>query len=112
MCEHERMLTLWHAQVVIIDPHIKRDDTYALHASAHQLDLYVKDESGKEFEGHWYVACCAVMRCVCIAMISITTPPRARSWPGASSWLDYTDPRARQWCVQGGVFVCAWCARV
>lgn len=58
--------------VTIIDPHVKRDDGYAMHAEATRLGLYVKTADGsKDFEG-W-------------------------CWPGSSSYLDVTDPRVRSW---------------
>ena len=55
--------------VTIIDPHIKKDDTYHVSKQAHDLGIFVKDKNGNEFEG-W-------------------------CWPGNSQWIDYTDPAAR-----------------
>ena len=52
--------------VTIIDPHIKRDDNYAVHSEATKKGHYVRDKSGKkDFEG-W-------------------------CWPGSSSYLDFTE---------------------
>eukprot|EP01114_Cavostelium_apophysatum_P007213 TRINITY_DN1908_c0_g1_i2.p1 TRINITY_DN1908_c0_g1~~TRINITY_DN1908_c0_g1_i2.p1 ORF type:complete len:931 (+),score=264.69 TRINITY_DN1908_c0_g1_i2:127-2919(+) len=58
--------------VTIVDPHIKRESNYYIHKGAESAgDLYVKDRDGNDFEGH--------------------------CWPGSSSWIDYTSPKARQW---------------
>jgi alpha 1,3-glucosidase len=56
--------------VTIVDPHIKRDSDYPLHAIATQDSLYVKTKEGSDFEGH--------------------------CWPGASSYLDFLNPKARE----------------
>jgi alpha 1,3-glucosidase len=37
--------------VTIVDPHLKRDDAYAVHAVATLLDVYVKKADGTVFEG-------------------------------------------------------------
>jgi alpha 1,3-glucosidase len=50
--------------VTIIDPHIKRSETYSVHRDAVEKDLYVKNENGTDYEG------------LC--------------WPGHSSWLDFS----------------------
>lgn len=57
--------------VTIIDPHIKRDSGYFLHEDALRDDLYVKDQNGKVYEG-W-------------------------CWPGSSSYLDFFDPKVREY---------------
>jgi alpha 1,3-glucosidase len=60
--------------VTIIDPHIKRDDSYYIHTTAQSLGLYIKsakDDGLEDYEGH--------------------------CWPGSSSWIDYADPKAREW---------------
>lgn len=57
--------------VVIIDPHIKRDTNYFLHNDATNLGYYVKTRDGKDYEG-W-------------------------CWPGASSYLDFFDPKVREY---------------
>ncbi|XP_043482862.1 neutral alpha-glucosidase AB [Leptopilina heterotoma] len=57
--------------VVIIDPHIKRDEGYHVHNDATSMDLYVKDKDGKVYEG-W-------------------------CWPGSSSYLDFFDPKVRDY---------------
>ena len=57
--------------VTIVDPHIKRDSGYNVHKEAESLGLYVKDHTGKDFDG-W-------------------------CWPGSSSYLDYTTPKVRDW---------------
>lgn len=60
--------------VTIIDPHIKRDDNFHIHKEATQKGLYIKDKTGKDFDG-W-------------------------CWPGSSSYLDFTNPRVRQWWAE------------
>ncbi|KFK28077.1 hypothetical protein AALP_AA8G469200 [Arabis alpina] len=57
--------------VTIVDPHIKRDDSYALHKEATKMGYYVKDSSGKDFDG-W-------------------------CWPGSSSYIDMLSPEIREW---------------
>jgi alpha 1,3-glucosidase len=57
--------------VAIVDPHIKRDDKYAVHSAATASNLYIKDKDGRDFDG-W-------------------------CWPGSSSYLDFTEPRVREW---------------
>lgn len=60
--------------VNIVDPHIKRDAGYAVHAAAEAAGVYVRDASGAPYEGH--------------------------CWPGSSSWVDYTDPSGRRWWAE------------
>ena len=55
--------------VNIVDPHIKRDNGYYVHKEATSQGMYVKDVSGKDYEG-W-------------------------CWPGSSSYLDFTAPKVR-----------------
>uniref|UniRef100_A0A0C9RX54 Probable glucan 1,3-alpha-glucosidase n=1 Tax=Wollemia nobilis TaxID=56998 RepID=A0A0C9RX54_9CONI len=57
--------------VTIVDPHIKRDDGFPLHKEATRKGYYVKDSSGKDYDG-W-------------------------CWPGASSYLDMLNPEIRSW---------------
>lgn len=57
--------------IVIIDPHIKRDSNYFVHNDATKLGYYVKTRDGKDYEG-W-------------------------CWPGSSSYLDYFDPKVRDY---------------
>ena len=56
--------------VTIIDPHIKRDDNYYVKKSASERGLFIRNKDGAEFDG-W-------------------------CWPGSSSWIDYTSPKARE----------------
>ena len=37
--------------VVIVNPHIKRDDGFPLHKEATRKDYYVKDINGKDYDG-------------------------------------------------------------
>lgn len=61
--------------VTIIDPHVKRDPDFAMHAEASSKGLYVKSADGtSDFEG-W-------------------------CWPGSSSYLDVTDVKIRDWWAQ------------
>jgi alpha 1,3-glucosidase len=58
--------------VTIVDPHIKRDSGYYVHDSAQANGVYVRDKGGSaEFDG-W-------------------------CWPGSSSYVDFTNPKARDW---------------
>lgn len=57
--------------VTIVDPHIKRDDSYYIHKEASEKGHYVKDASGKDYDG-W-------------------------CWPGSSSYLDMLSPEIREW---------------
>ncbi|GMI98099.1 glucosidase 2 alpha, PRIORITY IN SWEET LIFE 5, RADIAL SWELLING 3 [Hibiscus trionum] len=60
--------------VTIVDPHIKRDDSFHLHKDASQRGYYVKDASGKDFDG-W-------------------------CWPGSSSYPDVLNPEIRSWWAE------------
>ncbi|KAK3411343.1 hypothetical protein EUGRSUZ_I00112 [Eucalyptus grandis] len=57
--------------VTIVDPHIKRDESYHIHKEASKNGYYVKDASGNDFEG-W-------------------------CWPGSSSYIDMLSPEIRSW---------------
>ncbi|KAK1293326.1 hypothetical protein QJS10_CPB17g00025 [Acorus calamus] len=57
--------------VTIVDPHIKRDESFHLHKEATQKGYYVKDATGKDFDG-W-------------------------CWPGSSSYPDMLNPEIREW---------------
>nr|XP_034173391.1 neutral alpha-glucosidase AB isoform X1 [Osmia lignaria] len=59
--------------VVIIDPHIKRDNGYFVHNDATKMGYYVKTRDGKDYEG-W-------------------------CWPGATSYLDFFDPAVREYYI-------------
>lgn len=60
--------------VTIVDPHIKRDDSFYLHKEATEKGYYVKDASGKDFDG-W-------------------------CWPGSSSYPDMLNPEIREWWAE------------
>ncbi|XP_042493218.1 probable glucan 1,3-alpha-glucosidase [Macadamia integrifolia] len=60
--------------VTIVDPHIKRDESFPLHKEATQKGYYVKDATGKDFDG-W-------------------------CWPGASSYPDTLNPEIRSWWAE------------
>ncbi|CAK9156867.1 unnamed protein product, partial [Ilex paraguariensis] len=57
--------------VTIVDPHIKRDDSYHIHEEASEKGYYVRDATGKDYDG-W-------------------------CWPGSSSYLDMLNPEIRSW---------------
>lgn len=60
--------------VTIVDPHIKRDSSYRIHKEASEKGHYVKDATGKDFDG-W-------------------------CWPGSSSYLDMVNPEIRSWWAE------------
>ncbi|KAK6128400.1 hypothetical protein DH2020_037876 [Rehmannia glutinosa] len=60
--------------VTIVDPHIKRDESYYIHKEASEKGYYVKDATGKDFDG-W-------------------------CWPGSSSYLDMVNPEIRSWWAE------------
>ena len=60
--------------VTIVDPHIKRDSSWALHKEATSLGYYIKDAHGGDFDG-W-------------------------CWPGSSSYLDFTSEKVRKWWAE------------
>ncbi|KAK5650619.1 hypothetical protein RI129_001648 [Pyrocoelia pectoralis] len=57
--------------VAIIDPHIKVDDKYFVHQNATKEHYYIKNSAGKDFQGE--------------------------CWPGLSSYLDFLNPKAREY---------------
>ncbi|XP_058070690.1 probable glucan 1,3-alpha-glucosidase [Magnolia sinica] len=57
--------------VTIVDPHIKREESFPLHKEATAKGYYVKDASGKDYDG-W-------------------------CWPGSSSYPDMLNPEIRSW---------------
>ncbi|MQL90678.1 hypothetical protein Taro_023276 [Colocasia esculenta] len=60
--------------VTIVDPHIKRDESFHLHKEATQKGYYVKDASARDFDG-W-------------------------CWPGSSSYPDTLNPEIREWWAE------------
>jgi alpha 1,3-glucosidase len=56
--------------VTIIDPHIKKDPQYHVSAIGAELDIFVKTVDGFTYDGH--------------------------CWPGTSNWVDYTNPKGRE----------------
>ena len=72
----DRLNARGHKMVTIVDPHMKRDPGYKLHADAQAKGLYVRQKDGvSEYEG-W-------------------------CWPGSSSYLDFTSPSTRDfWADQ------------
>ncbi|BES89296.1 neutral alpha-glucosidase AB [Nesidiocoris tenuis] len=57
--------------VAIVDPHIKRDNSYFLHNDATNLGYYVKNKDNADYEG-W-------------------------CWPGSSSYIDFLNPDSREY---------------
>lgn len=71
----ERVARVGRKMVTIVDPHIRaKDDAppYYVHVEATEKGLYVKDADGK-------------------------TDFRGWCWPGDSSYVDFTSPKARLW---------------
>jgi alpha 1,3-glucosidase len=60
--------------VTIIDPHIKRDDSFPVSKQAKDLGLFVKNANNEDFEG-W-------------------------CWPGSSNWIDYLNPAGRNYWAE------------
>jgi len=58
--------------VTIVDPHIKRDSNWDVHQEAGNRH-YVRNENKDDYEGF--------------------------CWSGSSSWIDFTDPKAREWWI-------------
>lgn len=57
--------------VAIIDPHVKRSDSYRIYTDAKDLDILIKKPDGSNFEG-W-------------------------CWPGNSVWVDFFNPKSWDW---------------
>uniref|UniRef100_A0A5S6QTV9 Glucosidase II subunit alpha n=1 Tax=Trichuris muris TaxID=70415 RepID=A0A5S6QTV9_TRIMR len=57
--------------VVVIDPHVKKDESWELYKEARDKDFYVKDKDGNVYEG-W-------------------------CWPGNSVYPDFANPAVREW---------------
>lgn len=58
--------------VLIIDPHIKVESNYSVYKGALEGDFFIKNNDGKtNFEGN--------------------------CWPGKSSWIDFLNPKAREY---------------
>ena len=65
------LYTAWQV-VVIIDPHLKRTQSYPVYTKASELGILIKPASGEgEFEG-W-------------------------CWAGSSSWVDFFNPASWDW---------------
>jgi len=60
--------------VVIVDPHLKRDDDYPAYTEARDRGLLVKTRYNNDYEG-W-------------------------CWPGSSAWVDFFNPGAWDWWKQ------------
>ncbi|XP_059656314.1 probable glucan 1,3-alpha-glucosidase [Cornus florida] len=60
--------------VTIVDPHMKRDESFHLHKEATEKGYYVKDATGKDYDG-W-------------------------CWPGSSSYPDMLNPEIRSWWAE------------
>jgi alpha 1,3-glucosidase len=64
-------LTSWHQMVAIVDPHIKKTDSFRIYTDAVQNDLLVKKVDGSNFEG-W-------------------------CWTGSSVWVDFFNEKSWSW---------------
>lgn len=60
--------------VTIVDPHVKRDESFHLHKEATQQGYYIKDASGNDYDG-W-------------------------CWPGSSSYPDMLNKEIRSWWAE------------
>ncbi|CAG0915050.1 unnamed protein product [Notodromas monacha] len=70
----ENLVSKGRKMVTIIDPHIKKDNGYFVHADAQANDLYVKNKDGNEYDG-W-------------------------CWPGSSGYLDFFNPKVQEYWSQ------------
>lgn len=57
--------------VAIIDPHIKRTDSFRIYSDSKDLDILIKKSDGNNFEG-W-------------------------CWTGSSAWVDFFNPKSWDW---------------
>lgn len=57
--------------VTIVDPHIKKDDSYHIYSEAKEKNYFVKDKSGGQLDG-W-------------------------CWPGSSAWPDFLNEEVQKW---------------
>jgi len=57
--------------VAIIDPHVKKADSYRIYTDSKDLDILIKNADGTNFEG-W-------------------------CWPGNSVWVDFFNPKSWEW---------------
>lgn len=57
--------------VAIVDPHIKKTDSFRIYSDAKALDILVKKADGTNFEG-W-------------------------CWTGSSVWVDFFNPKSWEW---------------
>ena len=57
--------------VAIIDPHVKKADSYRIYTDSKALDILIKNADGTNFEG-W-------------------------CWPGNSVWVDFFNPNSWEW---------------
>jgi alpha 1,3-glucosidase len=57
--------------VAIVDPHIKKTDSFRIYSDAKDLDILVKKADGSNFEG-W-------------------------CWTGSSVWVDFFNPSSWEW---------------
>lgn len=57
--------------VAIVDPHIKREDSFRIYSDAKGLDILIKRADGENFDG-W-------------------------CWPGSSVWVDFFNPKSWEW---------------
>ena len=65
--------------VTIVDPHIKKDLTYSVYKEAKEKDLFVRGDMNEDGSQNFEGDC----------------------WPGTSSWIDFTRPKARTfWASQ------------
>ncbi|XP_041352622.1 neutral alpha-glucosidase AB-like isoform X2 [Gigantopelta aegis] len=64
--------------VIIVDPHLKKDDSYDVYTDAKSKGYFVKNKDGSDYEG-W-------------------------CWPGTSAWPDFINPDVQQWWASKFVY--------
>lgn len=85
---HSLLIRCSSQMVVIVDPHLKRVDSYPVYKEATELDVLSKTKDGNEYEG-W-------------------------CWSGSSAWVDFFNPASWDWwkglfkTVQGSAGKFAW----
>uniref|UniRef100_V5G0Q8 Glucosidase II subunit alpha n=1 Tax=Anoplophora glabripennis TaxID=217634 RepID=V5G0Q8_ANOGL len=57
--------------IAVSDPHVAVDENYFMYVEGKELDFYVKNSDGSDFQDY--------------------------SWPGLSVWVDFLNPAARDW---------------
>ncbi|CAG8644392.1 22834_t:CDS:2, partial [Dentiscutata erythropus] len=86
--------------VAIIDPHVKRDINYYIYKEASDLDLFVKDSHGLEYEAICWPGTCLPIIFSKFHKFTLLNYMKT----GSSSWVDYTNPSAQEWWIKKFAF--------